>query len=298
MLASLFILPNCIQIFALTNIPSFDKSFANKLKKWDERVYDPTASFGIDSNKSLMENVRTMFYPTPNSWTPWWRIFEIIRVLAAWFFVAMIMYTGIQFIRFADDSKKIDNLKNSMLYIAYGGFLIFGAAYLVWLMDFWWSQWSADLVTNIQNKILINVIVFMKAISFFIAIVMIFWYGYQIMQSMDAVDKRKKWISWVINVLSALVFIKLLDFVYYIAQQKDFKSKATSLLVDFSKVIWYVLWWLMLLYLIYAGWLMIMSNGDDDSYKKATNTLKTIFVVSLVIFLFLMIIYQLAKDFS
>gem|GEM_PF-4002058 len=52
----------------------------------------------------------------------------------------------------------------------------------------------------------------------------------------------------------------------------------------------------MVAYLIYAGFLMITSNGDDDGYKRATNTLRSIFLVSLVIILFLMIIYQLVKD--
>lgn len=293
-----FFLASCgMSVFALSNIPSFEKSFSNKLKEWSERVYDPS-KVGIDSDKSLQENIRALFYPDPSSANEWWTIFEIIRVLAAGFFVAMIMYTGIQFIRFADDAKKVENARNSMIYIAYGGFLIFGSAYLVGLMNFEGSQWSAEIVTNIQNKILIQIIVFMKAIVFFLAIIMIFRYGYQIMQALDAEDKRKKGISWVINVLTALVFIKLLDYVYYIAQQQDFKNRAVSLLVEASKVVWYILGALMLIYLIYAWWLMVVSNGEDDGYKKAVNTLKTIFMVAIVIFLFLMIIYQLANDFN
>ena len=51
-----------------------------------------------------------------------------------------------------------------------------------------------------------------------------------------------------------------------------------------------------LLYLLYAWRLMIVSNGEDDGYKKALATLKTIFIVALIIFLFLMIIYQLIND--
>ncbi len=53
---------------------------------------------------------------------------------------------------------------------------------------------------------------------------------------------------------------------------------------------------LMLLYVIYAGYMLIVSNGNDDAFKKAINTLKTIFIVVLIVFLFLMIIYQLVKD--
>jgi hypothetical protein len=282
-------------IFAFSNIPSFDKNFANGLKEWWERVYDP-GKLGIDSSRSLKENIRAMFYPDPYGTGGGGIIRNMIQIIAAWFFVAMIMFTGIQFIWFADDSKKITEAKNSILYVSYGGFLIFWSAYLVWLINFEWGGGSRELIENLQNNILVNIITFMKGITFFLAIIMMFWYGTQIIQALDAEDKRKKGISWVINVLSALVFIKLLDFVYYIAQQQDFKSRVTSLLVDVSKVVWYTLGGLMFLYLIYAWWLMIMSNGEDDGYKKATNTLKTLFMVALIIFLFLMIIYQLVND--
>jgi len=186
----------------------------------------------VDPNKSLKDNVFAMFYPTAAGGG---RIRNMVQVLAAGFFVAMIMYTGIQFIRFADDTKKIENAKNNMLYIAYGGFLIFGSSYLIGLVGFENNDGAASLAQNLQNKILVNIVAFMKAIAFFFAIILIFWNGIQIIQAMDAEEKRKKGITGVINVVAALVFIKLLDFVYYIAQQSDFKSRAVELLVNVSK---------------------------------------------------------------
>jgi hypothetical protein len=294
-LALLVFLPNFFGVFAGSNIPRFDSNFANKLKKGDERVYDPSA-LGVDSTKSLRENIAAMFYPTGG--IEWGRIFDIIRVLAAGFFVGMIMFTGIQFVRFADDPKKIESARNSLIYVWYGGFLIFWSAYLVWLMEFNNSDGSAWLVTNLQNNILVNIITFIKGIVFFFAIIMIFWYAYQIIQAMDAEDKRKKGINGVINVMVALIIIKLLDYVYYIAQQQDFKNRAVDLLVDVSKVVGYILGALMLFFLLYAGFLMVASNGEDTGYKRAVSTLKTIFMVTIVIFLFLMIIYQFVNDFS
>ena len=282
-------------IFAMSNIPNFESDFAKPLVRGAERVYNPK-TLGIDSSKSLKENVQAMFYPD-STWTwDWGIIRNIIRTLAAGFLVAMIMYTWIQFIRYPDDPKKIENATNSLIYIGYWAFLVFGSAYLVGLIGFDSAEGSKEIVQNLQNNILINVITFIKGIAFFLAIVMIFWYGFQIIQAMDAADKRKKWITWVINVLSALVFIKLLDFVYYIAQQQDFESRATALFIDISKIIWYLMGALMLLYVIYAGYMLIVSNGNDDAFKKAINTLKTIFIVVLIVFLFLMIIYQLVKD--
>lgn len=284
-------------IFAFSNIPKFDTNFAKPLVSGSERVYNPKA-LGIDTSKSLRENVQAMFYPDSTGTGGGGIIWNIIRTLAAGFLVAMIMYTGIQFIRYPDDEKKLQNARNSLVYITYGGFLVFGSAYLVGLLNFDSAEGSQEIVQNIQNNILINAIGFIKALAFFFAIVMIFWYGFQIIQAMDAEDKRKKGITGVINVLSALVFIKLLDFVYYIAQQQDFKSRATALFIDISKVIWYLMGVLILLYVIYAGYMLIVSNGNDDAFKKATNTLKTIFIIVLVVFLFLMIVYQLIKDLS
>ncbi|HNG97349.1 MAG TPA: hypothetical protein PLW93_03695, partial [Candidatus Absconditabacterales bacterium] len=276
-----------------SNLPSFERDFSNKLKQGNERVYDPNA-IGIDSSKSLKENIRSMFYPNQGTGEGG-RIWSILRVLAAGLFVGMIMYTGILFLRFPEDSKKLENAEQSLLYITYGGFLIFGSAFLVGLLDFEGASGSKDIVSKLQDNIF-NIIAFMKGIAFFVAIVMILWYGFQIIQAFDAEDKRKKGITGVINVLSVLVFIKLLDFVYYIAQQQNFKSRAIELFVQGTKVIGYVLGGMMFLYLLYAGRLMVVSNGEDDGYKRAVSTLKTIFMVVIVIFLFLMIIYQLVND--
>ena len=281
-------------LLAFSNVPTFDSVFANKLKEWSERVYKPLALW-IDSKKSLKENIRLMFYPDAQT-SDGGRIRSILRILAAWLFVGMIMYTGIMFIWRPDDPKRIENARMNLLYVVYGGFLIFWSAYLVWLLHFETTLWSKELVQNLQTGILVNIIAFMKWIAFFFAIVMIGWYWFSIMRALGEEEKRKAGITWVINVLLALVFIKLLDFVYYIAQQQDFRSRFSSLFVDIAKVAWYGLWWLMFLYLLYAGRLMIVSNGEDDGYKKALATLKTIFIVALIIFLFLMIIYQLIND--
>lgn len=277
------------------NVPSFESSFANKLKQWPERVYDPT-SLWIDSKKSLKENVRSMFYPDSNGTGDGGRIRRILRILAAWLFVGMIMYTGIMFVWRPDDPKRIENARMNLLYTMYGWFLIFWSSYLVSLLHIETSTWSKELVQNLQSSILVNIIAFLKGIAFFFAIIMIARHGFQIIKALDAEDKRKAGITGVTNVLLALVFIKILDFVYYIAQQKDFTSRFSALFIDITKVAGYGLWALMFLYLLYAGRLMIVSNGEDDGYKRALATLKTIFIVALIIFLFLMIIYQLVND--
>jgi len=57
------------------------------------------------------------------------------------------------------------------------------------------------------------------------------------MTALDSDEKLKKARSGVINVVLALIFIKIIDYLYIIAQAKEFKNKAIELLVEVSKVL-------------------------------------------------------------
>ncbi len=276
------------------NIPNFQQDYVKGITQWNERVYDPI-KFGINTEQSFMENIKNMFYPT-DIW--WWRLWDIIKYLWVWLFVGMIIRSGLMFLINSNNQDKIKNAQDSMLYLAYGGFLFFAGAALVntLLVWDWGGSWSSALVSNIQNKLLLNIIALLKSLAFFVAVVMIIWYGIKIIQAYDKEDKRKAGITGIINVLIALVFIKVLDYIYLIAQEQDFKSRFVDSIIAASKVIWYVIWWFMILYLIYAGFQMVISDGNAERSKKARNTIKAIFVSAIVIFLFLMIVFTLIKD--
>jgi len=47
---------------------------------------------------------------------------------------------------------------------------------------------------------------------------------------------------------------------------------------------------------LYAGYVMITASGDEARVKQATNILKALFVVTLVIFLFMLVVYQIFGD--
>jgi amino acid permease len=50
--------------------------------------------------------------------------------------------------------------------------------------------------------------------------------------------------------------------------------------------------------LFYAGYLLITSSGKEESMKKAKSIIVNIFIIALVIFLFLLIVYQVFNEFS
>jgi hypothetical protein len=60
-------------------------------------------------------------------------------------------------------------------------------------------------------------------------------------QAMDAEDKFKEARKGILNIVLALIFIKLIDYIYYIAQASDFKNRAIELIVEVSKGMAYVL---------------------------------------------------------
>jgi uncharacterized membrane protein (DUF485 family) len=72
---------------------------------------------------------------------------------------------------------------------------------------------------------------FLKGFAFFLAIIMMVYYGYKMMIAFDQEDKIKAARTGILNVVLALVFIKVIDFLYYIAQKEDFGDQANSLIL-------------------------------------------------------------------
>jgi len=116
------------------------------------------------------------------------------------------------------------------------------------------------------------------------------------MQAFDHEDKQKAARTGILNVIIALLFIKVIDYIYFIAQQESFGNLSMDLVVQSSKFLAYVAGIVFVVALIYAGYLFATAGGSDDQIKKATNIIKTVFVVILMLLLFLLVIYQVVKD--
>lgn len=74
-------------------------------------------------------------------------------------------------------------------------------------------------------------------LAFFAAILMVVVYGFRIMASMDQSDKIKTLQKGLMNVFIALILIKVIDYVYYIAQSPDFGAKASTMVIDIAKIL-------------------------------------------------------------
>lgn len=271
------------------------KAFVNALK-WDNVIYSPD-SLNIDPKSSLKDNIYAIFYPSGigNGW--WWVIYNYIRNIWIWVLVLFIILNGMYMVRFADTEKELEKARMNFLYMSYWAFLVFGGVWLLWLVKIWWNaEWIKWLITNVQDKLLFQVLTFLKAAAFFVAVIMVVYYGIQIIRAYEKEDKLKEAKNGIINVFASLVFIKVIDYVFYIATQSTFKSKIVELIISTSKIMWWIIWWISVLYVIYAWFQLVTSNWDESKYKNAVNTLRSIFLVGITIMLFLLITYQLFTD--
>lgn len=116
------------------------------------------------------------------------------------------------------------------------------------------------------------------------------------MVAMDQEDKFKAWTQGIFNIIIPLIIIKIIDYIYYIAQSPDLKSKATILIIEVKVNI--RVYSVMIFHthlIIYYGFRLMF--GGSDHLKKVKNIIVWVFLGSLVIFIFFLIIYQIAQEF-
>ncbi len=296
--------------FSYAAAPSFNDNFANYLTDATPDKYgrvETVFNLGIDRNLSLMDNVKMLFYPSSVAITSpngtlieaWGTLWVFIRSLS---FVVLFVFLVIVWVNFIIKAKEPDWSKKaftSLLYILYGAFLIFGVTWILGtVLNIGNIQWSSQFVDKVQNGLFLQILSFFKVFAFFVAIVMLVVSGFKMMAAMDKSDKVTVARKWAINIVIALVFIKLIDYIFYIAQTPAFGTKVADMIVNVAIVLWWVLGSLFVLALFYAGYLLIASSGKEDAMKKAKSIIVNIFVISLVIFLFLLIVYQVFNEFA
>ncbi len=287
--------------------PSYNDNFSTYLTwqmadaKW--RVDSVYNIYQVSADRTFEENVRCLFYPN-NSISGcgpirWWLLWWFFRYVWLWLFVLFLCVVGVKMVVQPDKAK--DNLK-SLLYILYWGAIFFGSTWILWsALDVWWLQWTDDLIDSIQwnnDSIWFKVVAFFKTLVFFLAIIMIVIHWFKAMSRADKTDKAKEAIKWIVNVVVALVIVKVIDYLYFIVQAQDFVWKATSLIVEIAKIFWFIVWALLVLMVFYAWFLFITDGGKWESMKKATKIIVWIVLVSTVIFLLLLIMYQIFAEFA
>lgn len=183
-------------------------------------------------------------------------------------------------------------------------FLIYWVTAILWSWLsignlWWWAEYASNIfVSNVTTRIIFQVLTFLKAFAFFYAIVIVIWYGLLMIRAQDKEDAIKSAKTGLTNVIVALIFIKVIDFVFFIAQDVSFASRLKQFLLTISRAIWYILWAVMVLSLIYAWYKYISAQWDEWKVKDAKNVLTTIFYVVLIIFLFLLVAWQVIAQFT
>jgi len=79
---------------------------------------------------------------------------------------------------------------------------------------------------------------------------MFIYYGFEFMRALEDEAKIKAARTGIINVIAALVLIKIIDFIFFIAQQQDFGSRMQTFIVNAARIAGYILGILMVLALI------------------------------------------------
>lgn len=278
--------------------PNFEKDFANKLtdSKSDERVFDISC---ISKNNSFKANVECLFFPGKNSWGYLRNIVKYIGVLVVFI---MIVSSAISLLM---NAKKWESIKEAVTHLA---FILIGSAFFfgaMWLFGTIINLNSLQTTTGLQQNlsssggILFFFLSFLKWAAFFIAILMIVVTGFKMMnpQAWESGDS-KKLAKNLINIIFALVGMKVIDFIYYIASQQNFAQQVGDFIIQSAKFLAYLSGSVIVIMIIYSWYLLVVDGGKGENFKKAKNTLINIALGVSALFFFLFIIYQIFSEFN
>lgn len=290
----------CMTVFSFSRSADFLSDYANPLlQKWwngDEKAY----SFNVKDDSRIIDNIKALFYPSDDG-VSGGQIWIFLRTVAVALFFALLVWAWFQFIFNADNPDGIKKAKMSLLYILLGAAIFFLAR---WILSKLLSVWAIEgvygdnwnTVMDKANNLALVVLSFLKAIAFFVALFFIVRYGFQIVSAVGEEEKITAARQGVINVLLALVFIKIIDYLYYIALSGDFKNKAVDFIVQASKFLTYIVGTCFILALIYAWYIMLTASWNDERTTKAVNIVKAVFVIWILVLLFMLVIHQIFQD--
>lgn len=92
--------------------------------------------------------------------------------------------------------------------------------------------------------------------------------------------------------------MKVVDFLYYIASQENFAEAGGNFIVTVAKFLAYISGSVIVLMIIYSGYLLIVDGGKGENFKKAKTTLINILLAVISLFFFLFLIYQIFMEFN
>ena len=282
--------------------PTYEENFSSELGDYVLK----SSKFNVDPNKkSLKRNIVSLFYPVDlgTTWSEASKIYQIIRGITLWIMVIFFVRAWASLLL---NKKPEDTRKNlySLLYILLWWIFVFWANRLFWdvfhfnsdqLTTGEWLKWFTD---TLIWKVFFVVLSAIKAAAFFLAIIMTVITWFKVMAAGEW-EKGKKLVKWLINVVVALLVIKWVDFVYYLAaDSSNFVANASNFIINIAKLFGYLYWVVTVIMVIVAWYLYITDGWSWSNFKKASNVLINILLSALVLFGFLLIVYQIFAEFQ
>ena len=303
------ILPSKNEVLA-TPAPNFKDDFASQLTNEKERYLLNPSDFCISSAGTLRDNVTALFYPSSKSECTN-AIYKLIRDIALWVMICFIVWAWASLLF----NRKPETMKKTLwnlIYILIWWVFIYAANRLFWtVLNFNWANGSMTSSVDGQNGfwavvnqftwaewVMFLVLSAIKGFAFFMAIILTVITWFRVVAAGEW-EKGKKLVKWLINILVALLIIKWIDFIYYLAADSwHFAQKAADLIINFAKIFGYVYWSLIVIMILLAWYLYMTDWWNWSNFKKATNILVNILLSWLVLFSFLLIMYQIFAEFQ
>jgi len=285
--------------------PSFYNNFGKYLTDASPDEFgrvETVFSICVDRNLTFRQNIQNLFYPNPInpsvcSSSRGWQFWDVIRRLGVALLFIFFVIAGIQLVINAGDDEKRKKALTSMIYIIYGSFwFLWSTRILGDVLNIGNIQGSEQLVDRVENNLLLQALTLLKWLAFFTAIVFLVVYGYRLMAATDQEDKLKSAKRWIFNIVLALIAIKVIDYLFYIASTPAFGTDAANFILQVATVLWYIVGAIFMLSIFYLGFLLLTGRWEEETVTKAKNIVTTIFLSGLIIFLFLLIIYQVLQE--
>jgi len=278
--------------------PNFKQNFADALTSDEgDSLYNLS---GVSSKNTLKGNVENLFFPNSSWWGALWNIWKYAGIVLV--FISIVIAAA-HLITSQWKPEKMKEAVTSLLYILIGSLLFFWAMWIFWS---WWpftiislsqTSWVESQLTS-SSWPLYFVLSLLKGAAFFVAIIMIVvtWFKLMNPKTGEWWD-GKKIAKSLANVIFALVAMKVVDFIYYIASQDSFAQQAGDFIIQIIKFLAYLSGSLMVIMLIYGWYLLIIDWGKWDNFKKVKTLMINMILAVIALFFFLFILYQIFSEF-
>ena len=280
--------------------PEYQAGFGSFL---DDYVIKKTKVW-VDKNKSLGENIKTMFYPA--TWGEDSAMYTVIRGMTLWIMLLFLVRAWASLLLNKKPEESRQHLY-SLLYIMLWWVLVYASSWLFWTIFNFWRMWDTFTQTDtgvkwvtdsLTTKVAFVILSAIKAAAFFVAIIMTVVTWFKVMAAGEW-EKWKKLVKWLINVVVALLVIKWVDFVYYLAaDSSSFVDNASKFIINIARVFGWLYGVVTVIMVIVAWYLYITDGWTWSNFKKASNVLINILLSALVLFGFLLIVYQVFAEFQ